>query len=884
MRIANRIQRLFRNLFQKRGIEETLDAELRSYVEELTERNIANGMGREQAHRQALLEVGGVEQIKEQVREEWLGRGIETALLDVRYAWRSLRRSPGFAVVVIATLALGIGASLTMFGLMHAVLWRPLPYPEPDRIVMIEVDARKVSDTGATRAEVRGLRERSQSLEQVAVISPIDANLEYSGEMEHIAAAMVSDDFLPLLGARPALGRTLDARIDMGRQLGKQKVLAIVISDALWRRRFSADPGVIGKVVRVNNFDVGIAGVLPSGFRLFLPPSLNAQEQIDIWFPYDLGSADTYRGIPVAARLRPGVTLEQANAELQTLAGQFMRELPGAYASGNLHFTARRLHDAMTRDSRTALFLLSGAVGFVLLIACVNVANLMLARGAARHRELEIRRALGAARVRIIRQLVTESLMLALAAAVVGLLCARFGLEAIGHLTASHIPLQSRIGMDAPVLLSAVALAILTTMLFGLLPAWKLASGAIGEVLTAGRGQTAGSGARRLQRALVIAEVALSIVPLACGGLMLRSFMNLLHAPLGFDPSNLVTAKVPVSVGRFPGTAQRWALLLDVLDRVRAIPGVRAVSATRPLPLAPDQDTRRVGRADQPDALPILATQQVGIPGFLGVIGTPLREGRDFSVNDIEAQRDVALIDEGLAKKLWPEGAIGKRMAVFRNGLTHQPEIIGVTGIVRATRVRDDNIPHFMIPFSASPVPVEMSLVVKTRESAERMAAPIKAAVDASHGGRAAFDVRAMDSYVSDSIGDTRFILFVLAAFAGVSVLLAAVGLYGTLAYLTAQRTREFGIRLALGCSIRGLIAIVFRESVVLAVVGAAVGLAGATAATTAIRRLLYGVRPIDGVTLLGVLGLLGIVALGAAAVPGWRATRIDPQTSLRSE
>jgi len=317
-----------------------------------------------------------------------------------------------------------------------------------------------------------------------------------------------------------------------------------------------------------------------------------------------------------------------------------------------------------------------------------------------------------------------------------------------------------------------------------------------------------------------------------------------------------------------------------VLDRVRALPEVQSASAASPLPLAADQQTRRVGRPDQPDAAPILATQQTALPGYLDVIGTPLREGRDFTAE--YGGRDETIIDEGLAKRLWPEGAIGKRLAVYRTGRRQDLEVVGVTASVRTTQVRDENIPHFMIPYHI--YPVELSLVVKTSETVEKMAPRIKSAVDAAHGGRAAFNIRPMSDYVSDSVGDTQFILFVLAAFAGASVLLAAVGLYGTLAYLTAQRTREFGIRLALGSSVKSIVGIVIRESVLLAAAGAVVGLVGVAAVTRAIRELLYGVRPLDGVTLVAVVGLVGIVALGAAGVPAWRATRIDPQRSLRSE
>ena len=882
MRLAHTIRTLYRNLFRRNQAEATLDAELRAYVDELTERKIVSGMRSQEARREALLEVGGIEQIKEEVRETWLGEGIETAVQDIRYACRSLRRSPGFAAVVIATLALGTGASLTMFSLMSAVLWRPLPYWEPDRIVTIQVDARNRSNAGATPGEVLDLKEHSRSFEQVAMLDHGDANLEYAGEMEHVASARVSDDFFPLLGVRPALGRMLDSRIDQG----KEQALAALISSELWRRRFSSDPAIVGKAVRVNDADVQIAGVLPAGFHLY------DLGQIDIWLPYRMSAVRQYRGIPIIARLRPRATLAQANAELQTLAAQFEQAYPDYYSGDSgwqaspydrgpgvkVHFTARTLHEEMTSEARPALFLLSGAVGFVLLIACVNAANLMLARGSARQREFEIRRALGAGRIRIVRQLLTESLVLAVASAGVGLLGARFGLEAVGRLGAGRLPLQTDIGIDARVALFAVVLSLLTSVLFGLLPAWHLTSGNTSDPLRAGRTETAGSHARRLQRILVVVEVALSIVPLACGGLMLRTFLNLLHAPLGFDPANVVTAKVPFNLKRYPQPEQQGALLGDILERVRAIPGVQSASAASPLPLADNQERRRVGRADQPDAPPILATQQGAMPGYLGVIGTPLRVGRDFSDADIAEQRAVTIIDERLAKRLWPEGAIGKRLAVYRTGWRSDLEVIGVTAAVRAMRVRDDDTPNFIMPS------VEMLLVIKTRQTAQQLAPGIRLAADGARTGRAPFDIRPMSDYVSESIGDTHFILIVLAAFAGASVLLAAVGLYGTLAYLTAQRTREFGIRLALGSSVRAILAIVMGEGVLLAVAGVVLGLIGTAAATRAIRNQLYGVRPLDTATLLGVAGLVGILALAAACVPAWRAAKIDPQASLRSE
>ena len=687
-----------------------------------------------------------------------------------------------------------------------------------------------------------------------------------------------------------ALGRALDSRVDAS----AQKPLAVLISDRLWHRKFSADPVVIGKSIRVNDVDVQIAGVLPAGFRLFLPPSITDLEHVDIWFPYRIDPTVPYRGVPILARLKPGVTLEQANAELQTLAAQFERENPGFYSGPNgwqaspfdrgpgakVHFAARLLHDDMTSEVRPRLFLLSALVVFVLVIACSNVANLLLARGLARQRELSIRRALGAPRYRIIRQLLVESLVLALVSAGIGLLSAQVAVKTIAHQNAWHFPLQARIAIDGPVMVFALFLSVVTSILSGLIPAWRLTATTTGQ-LHAGRSETTGSAARRLQRTLVVMEIALSIVPLVCGGLMLRSFLNLLHTPLGFDPSNVVTAFMPLDSKRYPTLEQKWILLRSVLDKVRAIPGVESASAADLLPLQ-GQASRRVGRKDRPDSPPILATQQFALPGYLHTIGTALREGRDFTDEDIATHRGVAIVDQGLARRLWPEGAIGKRLVIYRTGRRDEVEVIGVTNSARLTRVRDQNTPHFIFPYGN--YPSGMSLVMKTPNSAEKLAPQIKAAVDEVRPGQAVLDIRGMREYVLDSIGDTRFMVFVLTVFAGASVLLAAVGLYGTLTYLTLQRTREFGIRLAIGSSLEAIIAIVVQESAMLTLVGTALGLLGASAIVGTIRGMLYGVHPLDGMTFVGVVGLVGIIALGSATIPAWRAARIDPQISLRSE
>ncbi len=528
-----------------------------------------------------------------------------------------------------------------------------------------------------------------------------------------------------------------------------------------------------------------------------------------------------YRGFCTLARLRPGVTIDRGNAELASLAAGFVREHHDSYPDGKLRLTVRSLQSELTGQSRPALLLLAAAVGFVLLIACVNVANLMLARGSARQRELAIRRAMGAGKIRLVRQMLTENLVLALAAGGLGVMIAALCLDAIQKLGSTHLPMQSRISMNGTVLLFGAVLTVGVTLIFGLLPALRLASGRAAESLRAGRSETASSSARLLQRGLVVAEVALSIVPLVCCGLMLRTFVNLVQAPLGFNPSGIVTAHLPINFLRYDTDDQRWRILRDVLDRVRAVPGVESVSASAPLPFTPWQARRRVGRADQPAIPGVVATEQTALPGYLPLVATPLLKGRDFVANDIATKQPVAIVDDRLARRLWPEGALGKRLVLQAGRSRQELEVVGITAAVRSTRVRDDDTPHIFVPYHV--FPIDLSLTIKTQRTAASIAPAIRRAAIESGTGRAAFDIRPMSDYVADSIGDTRFVFLVLAAFAVCCVLLASVGLYGTLAYLISQRTREFGIRMALGSGIPAIVGMVVREGAILAGSGAAV-------------------------------------------------------------
>ena len=869
---------MFRTLLREGRLERELDDEVQGYLDELIARRIRKGLTPRAARREALLELGGIEQVKEEARRARVGQEIVTTLRDLRFAGRLLQRSRGFVIVATVTLALGIGANIAVFSVMRSVLWRPLPYPDADRLVVLRVDARGVANAGATPGEVLDLRARSRFLAAVEAINGVDAHVGVAGEYERVAAASVTDGVLPLLGATPlAAGRPLRAAEDLG-----QWVRSVVISDALWRRRFGSDPSVIGRRIQVNNLDVQIVGVVRPEFRVFLPPETLASEEIDVWFPSGLGDTREERGLPLLARLQPGASAAQAQAELDTLAAQFVAAHPAAYPGGALRFTVQPLRESVIVKVRPALRALSGAVVFVLLIACVNVANLMVVRGKSRERELAVRRALGASRARLVRQLLVESLLLVTLGAAAGLLLGFVGIGLVEWLRPSHLPRQSQIALDPVVALITVTLSGLLPVVLGVLPAVRLASDSGCLPLATGRGDTGAPATRRLQRTLVVAEVALSIVPLVAAGLMIRTFINLTHAPIGFNPSNVLTASAPITPRAFPQTEQRWALFSEILRRVRQLPGVDDVSAGGPLPFGAWQTTRRYGADNDPSAPMSLATEQSTMPGYLRVMGIPLREGREFTTNDFDARRPLVIVDERIARQLWPQGALGKKLFIQVGRSRFSLEVIGVINPVRVTRVRDEGLPHFFVPYHV--YAIQMSLVIKTKESAAALGPAIKREVESLGTGRAVFDILPMRAYVDRSIGDTRFMLLVLLGFAGASLLLAGVGLYGTLAYLISQRTKELGVRMALGASAGRLVRMVVGEGAALAAIGAAIGLAGAFAATGILRGLLYQVARFDTLTLILVCTLVAAVAVIAAARPAWRAAHIDPTLALRSE
>jgi putative ABC transport system permease protein len=851
-----------------------LDDELRAYIDARAASYQRRGLAPAEAKRAARIEVEGIEQVKERVRDVRLGSGLDTAARDARYGARVLWRSPGYGVVVIMTLALGIGLNAAIFSVVYAVLWRSLPYPDAARIVVVEADMRALPSAYSSSGPVFDVRAQSRLITSITQVEGRDASLEIDGVMERVAAARVTDDLLPLLGATPlTLGRTLVTAEDAHGIVVK----GVVISYELWQRRLSGDPQVIGRRLTVNNFDVQVVGVMRSDFRLVLPAANHVEERIDVWLPWDPGPGLLYRGLPLVGRLAPGASVSEAQAELTALGSTFVASHPSAYPGG-LRLTVRPLGEVVTRDVKPALMALGAAVGFVLLIACVNVANLLLARAKTRERELAVRRALGATRLRLIRQLLAENLILAILGGACGVLLARLGVGAVDWLRPVHLPRQSEIAIDGVVMLWTAGLTVVSSILFGLVPALAFTRDADGQPLHSSRAGSLQLRSRRLHRGLVLSEIALSIVPLIAAGLMLRTFANLLETPIGFDPAQVVTARISLNLGEFSTVDRRSAFYRDAIARVRELPGVEAASIGGPPPLAPIQSTVRFWRSDGGEGT--IGMHRSIMPGYLGVMGIPLRAGRDISDDDTIRGRRVAVVDERVAAQLWQGDVIGKRLSVE---YSKQPlEVVGVAGHIRARDIRDSGTLMIYVPSHV--YEIEQTLVVKTRAPLSMIGPAIKEAVEALGPGRPVFDIRPMDDIVRASIDNTRFTMLVLSGFALASLVLAGVGLYGTLAYLTSQRTQEFGVRLALGASVGSILRLVFREACVLTGLGATLGLVSGMAIARVLQGLLYGVTPVDGPTIASVVALVAAVSLLAVGWPAWRAARVDPTTALRAE
>jgi predicted permease len=811
---------------------------------------------------------------------------------DVRYAVRSLLRSPAFTAIAVLTLALGIGANTAIFSVVYSVLLRPLAYADPERLISIRAaySGTGMQDIPASQPEYHDYLQGVNALQDLAAVYPISINLTGLGEPQRIQASVVSDNYFRVLGVAPAMGRDFTPDDDRG-QIG----YVAIISHDLWRKRFGGDPGVIGQMVRLDDDPMTIIGIMPRGFRHVLESGASPME---VWAPIALDNPDTtflnVRGARVydlIGRLKPGRTVEEARTELGVVTARLREQYPQVYPPGQgWHPVAKPLAEQVVGDVRPALLVLLGAVGFVLLIGCANVANLLLARATVREREIALRTALGGSRGRLVRQLLTESLVLAALGGGLGLLLAGWGSSALGRLVALYLPRAGEIELSLPVLGFTAFLIVFTGVVFGLLPALQASRADLQGVLKdSGRG-SAGAPRTRMRAALVVVEVAVALMLLAGAGLMLRSFQRLMAVEYGFDPDRLLTLQMwlPVpndrSKGRFQTHQQRRTFYERALAAVQAVPGVRDAALISRLPLRGHNDMQIVieGRAVAPDEPPATAEGRLVSPNYFKTMGIPLLAGEGLpEVGDSISRRHI-VVNRTMAEKYWPrESPIGRRVRVGSEGpwLT----VTGVVGDVR--QILADPPREELYSASHTVSSQEMSMVVRTvDDDSERLGASITAAIRSVDPEQPVFAVMSMDRLIENASAERRISMVLLLLFAGMALLLSALGIYGVMAYTTTQRRHEIGIRLALGAGAPDVLRLVVGQGMRLVLLGLAAGLLGAWLLSRALASQLYGITAQDPLTYVTVALLLGSVALLATWVPAHRATRVDPMISLRVE
>jgi len=809
-----------------------------------------------------------------------------TALIqDLRYGLRMLAKNPGFTAVALLALALGIGANTAIFSVVNGVLLRPLPYPEPGRLMKIYEKTAEFGQSSVSYPDFLDWQREVRSFKGMAAYRRNDFNFTGSGQPEHLQGELVSATLLPVLGVNPLLGRNFLPQED---QEGARGV--VMLTYGLWKKRFGSDPNILGKTMTLNAKDYTVIAVLPSDFRFRGQAELYVP--LGQWDFVGLRDRENHPGLNVVARLRASVTLAAAQTEMTSMARALAQKFPKTNAGEGA--TVVGMKDDMVGYIRPTLLLLLGAVGFVLLIACANVANLLLARSSARSREFAIRAALGAGRQRVVRQLLTESVLLALGAALLGLLVASWGMRLVLVAVPDTLPRSQEIGIDPYVLLFTLLVSILTGVLFGLAPAFHSSRVNPQQFLKEG---ARGSGGRRhrAEGIFVVVEVGLAVVLLAGAGLMMQSIWRLFRVDTGFDPHHVLTTDVALSPSVVTNPDGIRLAYRQLLERVSSIPGVRSASLTSLVPLNGDDSEIPFwpGKGPQPppdqtsSALFYIVTSD-----YLRAMGIPLKEGRFFTDHDNLASTLVVVIDEVMAKHLFPgQDAVGKQ---FSLPILGPVQVVGVSGHVKhwgldaddTAKIRDElYFPLLQVPdkFLSASV-TGLTLVVRTTPDLLSLVSAVRAQVAGPTADQPIFDVASMEEVISDSLAERRFTMLLLIIFASIAVAMAAVGIYGVMSYAVSRRTHEVGVRMALGAPRREILRLVVREGMVLAAAGTMVGLAAALGLTRFLASLLYGVRPADPATLVAVSLLLGGIALVACYIPAWRATRVDPLVALRYE
>lgn len=797
---------------------------------------------------------------------------------DLRYAIRTLLKRPGFLLIAIATLALGSGATTAMFTIVNSVLLRPLQFPEPERIVYFQgINPRHgIADSNMSVADTLDWQQQSQSFEEIAAYVSGGSFIGTGDETERVQSAGVSADFFPLFRVAPKAGRPLQAS-----DAPDDAPWVVVISYAFWQRRFGGASDVVNRQITFNTHNTTIVGIMPAGF--------NYPGDTEVWYAFPLNPANEPRDnryLGVVGRLKPNIPIAQAQAEMDTINGRLAQNYDATNAGWSVRLT--ELREKLVGELRPSLWMLFGAVAFVLLIACANIANLLLARAAYRQKEIAVRTALGASRWRIVRQLLTESVLLSIVSGAVGLALSVWLVRLLVAISPPNSPRFDEISINWQVFVFAFAVMILAGVLFGLAPALQTSRGNFNETLKeSGRSGAPGGSRNRVGSLLIVSEVALSFVLLAGAGLLIKSFMRLREINPGFQADNVLAMRVALPLGKYKENESRVQIFKQLIERVKSVPGVQNAGAVLSLPLG--GDTFNLGRhilpEEKPDSLDEVtnAMYLAVTPEYFQTLEIPLKQGRTFTDHDDAQSAKVVIVNEALARKLWPgESPIGRRFTIWHDEKFAR-EVVGVVGDTKRSLDKDAELQMY-VPNAQDGTWGNLSLVVRTAGEPTAVAGAVREAVRSVDKGTTTYNVRTMNDVMSTSAALRRVPMQLLTVFAGVAMLLAMLGIYGITSYYVMQRTHEIGLRMALGAQIVDVLKLILRRAMLLAVIGVAAGVAGAIIVTRYLTALLFEVKPFDAITFMAVGQGLVIVAFVAALIPARKASKVDPLVALRNE